>query len=44
MPDNADKFVKDFVTAWDKVMMLDRYEVKAKAVSGTQSVSSRPRL
>jgi catalase-peroxidase len=44
MPDNADKFVKDFVAAWDKVMMLDRYEVKAKAVSGTQSVSSRPRL
>ena len=44
MPDNNNKFVKDFVAAWDKVMMLDRYEVKAKAVSGTQSVSSRPRL
>jgi len=31
MPDNNNKFVKDFVAAWDKVMMLDRYEVKAKA-------------
>ncbi|KAJ4336304.1 hypothetical protein N0V95_008651 [Ascochyta clinopodiicola] len=43
-PDNADKFVKDFVAAWDKVMNLDRFDVKAKAVSGTSSVSSRPRL
>lgn len=42
--DNADKFVKDFVAAWDKVMNLDRFDVKAKAVSGTSSVSSRPRL
>jgi catalase-peroxidase len=30
-PDNTDKFVKDFVAAWDKVMNLDRYDVKAKA-------------
>jgi len=29
--DNADKFVKDFVAAWDKVMNLDRFDVKAKA-------------
>ena len=43
-PDNANKFVKDFVAAWDKVMNLDRYDVKAKAVSGISSVSSRPRL
>ncbi|KAH8719300.1 heme peroxidase [Phaeosphaeriaceae sp. PMI808] len=42
-PDNADKFVKDFVTAWDKVMNNDRFDVKAKAVSGTSS-ASRPRL
>lgn len=26
--DNKDKFVKDFVAAWNKVMMLDRFEVK----------------
>ncbi len=25
--DSADKFVRDFVAAWDKVMMLDRFEV-----------------
>ncbi len=26
--DAAEKFVRDFVTAWDKVMMLDRFEVR----------------
>ncbi|MEQ9316365.1 MAG: peroxidase family protein [Henriciella sp.] len=26
--DNAGKFVKDFVAAWNKVMMLDRFDVK----------------
>jgi catalase-peroxidase len=26
--DASEKFVKDFVDAWDKVMMLDRYDVK----------------
>ena len=26
--DAKDKFVRDFVDAWDKVMMLDRYDVK----------------
>lgn len=26
--DNKEKFVKDFVAAWNKVMMLDRFEVK----------------
>jgi catalase-peroxidase len=25
--DAAEKFVHDFVTAWDKVMMLDRFDV-----------------
>ena len=25
---SEEKFVRDFVTAWDKVMMLDRYDVK----------------
>ena len=26
--DAKEKFVQDFVDAWDKVMMLDRYDVK----------------
>jgi catalase-peroxidase len=26
--DAKDKFIKDFVSAWDKVMMLDRFDVK----------------
>jgi catalase-peroxidase len=26
--DGKDKFVRDFVSAWDKVMMLDRFDVK----------------
>jgi len=42
-PDNSDKFVKDFVKAWDKVMSNDRFDLKAKSVSGSSSVS-RPRL
>lgn len=29
--DGADKFVKDFVAAWTKVMNLDRFEVAARA-------------
>lgn len=28
--DSSEKFVKDFVTAWDKVMNLDRFELKLK--------------
>jgi catalase-peroxidase len=43
-PDNSDKFVKDFVAAWDKIMTNDRYDLKAKSVSGTSSGVSRPRL
>jgi catalase-peroxidase len=42
-PDNADRFVKDFVKAWDKVMSNDRFDLQAKSVSGSSSVS-RPRL
>jgi len=42
--DSTDKFVKDFVAAWDKVMNNDRFDVRNKSVSGTLSVSSRPRL
>jgi len=26
--DAQEKFVKDFVAAWDKVMMLDRFDLK----------------
>ena len=26
--DSGEKFVKDFVAAWDKVMNLDRFDVK----------------
>ncbi len=26
--DGHDRFVKDFVAVWDKVMMADRYDVK----------------
>jgi catalase-peroxidase len=46
MPDNADRFVKDFVAAWDKIMTNDRFDIKAKSVSGTtsSSISERPRL
>ncbi|KAK5327991.1 hypothetical protein LTR70_001312 [Exophiala xenobiotica] len=36
-----DKFVKDFVAAWNKVMMLDRFDLKKSEYSAD---SSRPRL
>jgi catalase-peroxidase len=26
--DAKEKFVKDFINAWDKVMNLDRFEIK----------------
>jgi len=26
--DAGERFVRDFVTAWDKVMMLDRYDLR----------------
>jgi catalase-peroxidase len=43
-PDNSDKFVKEFVAAWDKIMTNDRYDLKqGKSVSGSSSVS-KPRL
>jgi len=32
--DAKDKFVRDFVAAWDKVMNLDRYAVLAKTRRG----------
>jgi catalase-peroxidase len=43
-PDNSDKFVKEFVAAWDKIMTNERYDLKqGKSVSGSSSVS-KPRL
>jgi catalase-peroxidase len=32
--DGGRRFVEDFVAAWDKVMNLDRFEVKRKAYAG----------
>jgi catalase-peroxidase len=31
--DAKDKFVKDFVAAWNKVMNLDRYDLAAKSAA-----------
>ncbi|EMD85713.1 hypothetical protein COCC4DRAFT_45152 [Bipolaris maydis ATCC 48331] len=42
--DNANKFVKDFVAGWEKVMNNDRYDIKNKSVSTPLSGASRPRL
>jgi catalase-peroxidase len=33
--DAKEKFVRDFVAAWHKVMNLDRFDVKAAAAQGT---------
>ncbi|USP77476.1 uncharacterized protein yc1106_04750 [Curvularia clavata] len=41
--DNANKFVKDFVAGWEKIMNNDRFDVKNKSVS-TSGGASRPRL
>ncbi|XP_014557806.1 hypothetical protein COCVIDRAFT_25547 [Bipolaris victoriae FI3] len=42
--DNANKFVKDFVAGWEKIMNNDRYDIKNKSVSTPSSGASRPRL
>ncbi|EUC37202.1 hypothetical protein COCCADRAFT_33475 [Bipolaris zeicola 26-R-13] len=42
--DNANKFVKDFVVGWEKIMNNDRYDIKNKSVSTPSSGASRPRL
>ena len=39
--DGKEKFVRDFVTAWNKVMNLDRYDLVAQARSGGQRAPSR---
>ena len=39
--DAGDKFVNDFVAAWNKVMMLDRYDLAAAARGGGANKSAR---
>jgi len=39
--DAKEKFVRDFVAAWDKVMNLDRFDVR---VPGDQAGPRRPSL
>ena len=35
--DSREKFVRDFVAAWNKVMNADRYDLKTTVTSGTRS-------
>ncbi|PWN49965.1 putative catalase 2 [Violaceomyces palustris] len=39
--DNADKFKKDFIAAWDKVMNLDRYEIKKEYSKASLPIGTR---
>jgi catalase-peroxidase len=39
--DAKEKFVKDFVTAWNKVMNLDRYDLLARARSNGKGATAR---
>jgi catalase-peroxidase len=38
--DGRDKFVRDFVAAWNKVMNLDRYDLLAKARKKRQKAAA----
>jgi len=38
--DSKEKFVRDFVAAWDKVMNLDRYDLLARARSGRRAAAA----
>ncbi len=38
--DAKEKFVRDFVAAWDKVMSLDRYDLLAKARGGRRRAAA----
>jgi hypothetical protein len=38
--DAMDRFVRDFVAAWDKVMNLDRYAVLAKTRRGRKGAAA----
>ncbi|KAK3939162.1 heme peroxidase [Diplogelasinospora grovesii] len=44
MADGKDKFVKDFVAAWDKVMNLDRFDLKSKSSNSSSQVPLRTHL
>ena len=39
--DGKEKFVRDFVAAWNKVMNLDRYDLLAQARAGKRGAASR---
>jgi catalase-peroxidase len=39
--DGKEKFVRDFVAAWDKVMSLDRYDLLAQARNGRPKAAAR---
>ena len=39
--DGKEKFVKDFVTAWNKVMNLDRFDLVAKARANGKGAPAR---
>jgi catalase-peroxidase len=39
--DGKEKFVRDFVAAWDKVMNLDRYDLLAQARTAKRAAASR---
>jgi catalase-peroxidase len=39
--DGKEKFVKDFVTAWNKVMNLDRFDLLAQARAGKRPAAGR---
>jgi catalase-peroxidase len=39
--DGKERFVRDFVAAWDKVMNLDRYDLLAQARTGKRAAASR---
>ena len=42
--DAKEKFVRDFVAAWNKVMNLDRYDLLAQARSGRRRAAAASRL
>ena len=39
--DGKEKFVRDFVAAWNKVMTLDRYDLLAQARAGRRAAAGR---
>jgi catalase-peroxidase len=42
--DNAEKLVRDFVAAWEKVMNNDRFDVKNQTQGAQSSGANKPRL